>query len=503
MSNRHKPIGNQWLLEKYGLIQYHITHRSYVGTRPKKEVEETGNIIEIYPPNYQVREATLDHIEFGLKYDDWNLDFLTSVFKRISQEEMVAYIGTRPRGINQRKIGFLYEFLINQKLSLEDVGKTNYVDLLDSDRYITGGTIKNSRWAINDNLLGERAYCPIIRKTKALEKALEPDFQKLVEVLAAQFPPDVFHRAVNYLYTKETKSSYQIEKEEPSPDRMDRFIRILERAGKEKVQALLSEKNLTGLQNEIVDPRFADAGFRKVQNYIGQSSISFKQIYHYICPPPEFVISLMEGLTVMALRMKDQHPIAQASAVAFGFVFIHPFEDGNGRIHRFLIHDFLTRNKLVQAGMIIPVSANMLNHIKAYDEVLEKYSRPLFQRITYEEQADQSIRVTNPADVEGYFRYPDLTEQTIYLGHTIEATITEDIFREMDFLVRYDEVKTAIQQIADIPDKHIDLFIKFMHQNNGQFPKRRRKDFEKLTEDEIQKMELAFKEIFDSRIRPL
>ena len=32
-----------------------------------------------------------------------------------------------------------------------------------------------------------------------------------------------------------------------------------------------------------------------------------------------------------------------AAAVAFGFVYIHPFEDGNGRLHRWRIHHVLAR----------------------------------------------------------------------------------------------------------------------------------------------------------------
>ena len=29
-------------------------------------------------------------------------------------------------------------------------------------------------------------------------------------------------------------------------------------------------------------------------------------------------------------------PIVAAAVLAFGFVYVHPFEDGNGRIHRYL-----------------------------------------------------------------------------------------------------------------------------------------------------------------------
>ena len=39
----------------------------------------------------------------------------------------------------------------------------------------------------------------------------------------------------------------------------------------------------------------------------------------------------------------------------------------------------------------------------------------------------------------------------------------------MEFLEKYDETKMAIKNIVDMPDKEIDLFIKFMHQNRGNF----------------------------------
>ncbi|HLZ15836.1 MAG TPA: Fic family protein, partial [Cyclobacteriaceae bacterium] len=79
-------------------------------------------------------------------------------------------------------------------------------------------------------------------------------------------------------------------------------------------------------------------------------------------------------------KSEPAHPAVQAAAAAFGFVFIHPFEDGNGRIYRFLIHDFLIRNQVVEKGMITPVSAHMVNHIKDYEQILEKYSKPLNEK---------------------------------------------------------------------------------------------------------------------------
>ena len=176
---------------------------------------------------------------------------------------------------------------------------------------------------------------------------------------------------------------------------------------------------------------------------------------------------------------------------------IHPFEDGNGRLHRFLIHDILVHDGLVPDGVIIPVSAHMLNNIKDYDTILEKYSKPLMQRIRYNKDADGHMKVTNPDEVEGYFRYPELTEQCIYLMETIHATLQEDMPEELIFLQRYDEAKKELQRIVDMPDRDINLMLVFLHQNKGVLPKRRRESFPKLTDEEIHQMQKAYGRIYE------
>jgi Fic family protein len=65
--------------------------------------------------------------------------------------------------------------------------------------------------------------------------------------------------------------------------------------------------------------------------------------------------------------------IVRAAIIAFGFVFIHPFIDGNGRIHRFLIHEMLSRDGIAEQGLVIPVSTHMLQHISEYDMALMYY----------------------------------------------------------------------------------------------------------------------------------
>jgi len=493
-----KPAGNQWLKERYNLSRHTLTHSSYIGNNESIELTSKGNVEQVFGPKYAPSEdGPLPHLEFALKYDDISLDFLKAMFEKISPEEIKAFVGKAPSSKYARKIGFLYEFLTPNSIELTRPTTANYTNLLEEEEYVTGTITKNSKWKINNNLLGNQEFCPIVRKTNALVTLLKTDIHQKIEQLKESYPQDIFKRATNYLYNKETRSSYEIEKEKPSPDRMEKFIALLVKAGSEATEKMLEKQRLVQLQNAIVDPRFAAVDFRDFQNFVGESLPNYQDIIHYICPPPAILSSLMNGLKETAGKTNGIYPQVRAALIAFGFVFIHPFEDGNGRLHRFLIHDILVHDGIVPPGLIIPVSAHMLNNIKDYDGILEKYSQPLMQRIRYDKKENGEVTVTNPEDVEGYFRYPDLTEHCIYLIQTIHATLEEDMPDELIFLQRYDEAKKELQRIVDMPDRDINLMIIFLHQNKGVFPKRRREQFSKLTDEEIQRMQLAYRMVYE------
>jgi Fic family protein len=492
------PAGFQWLKEHYNLTRHQLTHSSYIGNHASIEMTSKGNIEQVYGPRYNpANNTSLDHVEFGLKYDDLNLDFLQAVFKCLPKKEIKNFVQKSPTGKYSRKIGFLYELLTGTELTLDLSITANYIDLLVPGKYVTGTGIKNNKWKINNNLLGNEQFCPIVRKTQGLVNLLQVDIKEKVLQLQQSYPEDIFKRVARYLYNKETRSSYEIEKEQPSPDRMEKFVALLMKAGSEDPEKMLARQRLVNLQNAIVDPRFAANDFRDFQNYIGESLPNYQDMIHYICPPPAILPSLMDGLQATWLKTGQAAIVIRAALVAFGFVFIHPFEDGNGRLHRFLIHDLLVHGGLVPPGLVIPVSAHMLNNMKAYDNILEKYSKPLMQRVLYDKTGNGEIAISNPAEVESYYRYPDLTEQCIYLMETIHATIKEDMPGEITFLLRYDEAKKALQRIVDMPDKHINLMLIFLHQNQGIFPKRRREQFAKLTDEEILQMQQVYREIYE------
>ena len=91
-----------------------------------------------------------------------------------------------------------------------------------------------------------------------------------------------------------------------------------------------------------------------------------------------------------------------------------------------------------------------------------------------------------------WYRYIDMTPQSEALFRFIEQTIETDLVEELTFLENYDKTKTAIQSIVDLPDRQIDLFIRFCLQNNGRLSNSKRAShFRALSEDEIVGMERA------------
>jgi hypothetical protein len=93
------------------------------------------------------------------------------------------------------------------------------------------------------------------------------------------------------------------------------------------------------------------------------------------------------------------------------------------------------------------------------------------------------------------YRYIDMTAQAEALFAFIERVIETDLVDELTFLRNYDAAKRAIQDIVDMPDRLIDLFIRLCFQNKGVLSSaKRNSQFPMLTNDEVARMQAAVKE---------
>jgi len=136
------------------------------------------------------------------------------------------------------------------------------------------------------------------------------------------------------------------------------------------------------------------------------------------------------------------------------------------------------------------VSASMLKNPSDYDASLEAFSRPLMALVEY--TLDEDGRMTVQNDTARWYAYIDMTTQAEALFRFIEHTIDTELVEELSFLAKYDETKKAIQEIVDMPDRQIDLFIRFCLQNNGRLSARKRgSHFDFLSDDEVVPMEQA------------
>lgn len=494
-----RPAGYLALVERYGVSVLPNWHQSYVGTRGTRRIDTTGGAVrETYLPTYWPGDSLGDHLEFALKYDGVHLGILASLFRAVDPAELTAFIQSKPTGKYARRLWFLYEFLTGKRLPMEDVPRGNYVDLLDPKRYYTSDPPHRARrQRINDNLLGDRRFCPTVRRTDTLRRLDEADLPLRCREAVASYSPGLLKRALSWLYTKETKSSFEIEHIKPSATRTERFVSLLQMAEHDE---FCDKKRLIDLQNRIVDPRFRESDYRTAQNYVGEAVSWQQEKIHFAPPKPEQIPDLMAGLVASHQRMAagDVSPVVHAAAIAYGFVFLHPFEDGNGRIHRFLIHNILGRRGFTPEGILFPVSAAMLKNPAEYDASLEAFSRPLMSLVEYSLDEEGQMVVHN--ETADWYRYIDMTPQAMALFGFIETTIETELVPQLAFLKNYDQTKAAIREIVDMPDRRIDLFIRLCLQNGGKVSATKRvSHFDLLADDEIERMEEAVQSAYELR----
>jgi Fic family protein len=487
----HKiAVGYQAICEQLKLATLPHYRESYIAMHGRgKTVIENNHEIHVYPKTYALKnhQDLLENLEFAIKHEGINFEIIKHLFTSINKSQITNHIKQQPTGIYSRKIWYIYEFLMQDKLNLPDSKKIKYIDLLDTELYFTCNGKKSPRHGINDNLLGNHEYCPFVRRTTTLEKLIHLRLDSEAKKIVDKYDSSLIARACNYLYTKETMSSFEIEKERPSKSRVARFINLLQKAGRIDH---LSKNMLIELQNSIVDPRYCDSDYRISQNYVGENIRPDYPHIHYISPKPSDVSELMKGLIDSLNRMESSqvNPVIIATCIAFGFVFIHPFEDGNGRIHRFLIHQILSKTGFSPKDIIIPVSAIMLKYNHEYDAVLESFSKPLLTVLTAYDLSDEGI-LSVTQDSKIYYQYLDYTKITEYLFQCVQKAIHEHMEQEIIFLLNYDKTKNVIQSIVDLPDKEIDLLIKLITQNHGELSKKKRNDyFSRLKDDEIKQL---------------
>jgi Fic/DOC family len=255
-----------------------------------------------------------------------------------------------------------------------------------------------------------------------------------------------------------------------------------------------SKTALLRLHGAIVERRYAASDWRSIQNFVGETVAGYREEVHFICPRPEDVPALMEGWMALTRRVVNGgvDAVVAAAVSSFSFVFIHPFEDGNGRIHRFLMHHILSKRGFTPAGIIFPVSAAILRDRHKYDAVLASFSRPLFDFIDWGWNNELEIVAKN--DTSDLYRYFDATALAEYLYDRVADTVTRDLKEELGFVAVFDGALNAVRNVVDMPDRRAALLVRLCMQNSGRLSGAKRRLFSELTDAEVAAMEAAVQE---------
>jgi len=482
------PAGYAALIDAYSL-QVPIPRVLCAIGRRHRMVEAAG--WRISTPRH-APDATLEgHLTFALKYEGLDLAVLKRLFLAVKPGEIAELVRAKPTGLYARRIWFLYEWLLGRQLSLPAADKVSYVDAVDTDLQYAGAGENSARHRVRNNMPGTPEFCPLVFKTAALGEFIAQDLKERARVVVSQVPKDLLARTAAYLLLKDSKSSYVIEGERPSEDRIQRWGRAIGEAGR----VALDESELLRLQRIVIgDQRFVKLGLRTEGGFVGEHDRDTQHpIPDHVSARPEDLASLINGLIAFDHGAESRlDPVIAAAVLAFGFVYIHPFVDGNGRIHRYLMHHVLARRGFNPPGMHFPVSAAILDKINEYREVLESYSGRLLPLVKWEPTEDANVNVLN--DTGDFYRFFDATPHAEFLYACVSKAIAEDVPNEVLFLKRFDQFRAGIENMIDMPDRTINNLFGFLRQNSGQLSKRaREKEFAELTAAEVAKIEELYR----------
>ncbi|WP_144139774.1 Fic family protein [Paraburkholderia sp. BCC1884] len=472
-------IGYQWLSNEYGVAPVHpFAIQSEIGRA--RSTSTDGDIRkEIYPEPYRPTASLTDNLTFAFRHEGIHLEFLARLYALPSvRTELEAWIAREPTGAYARRACFFYEWLMPQPLNAPGVSRGNYVDALNAEHFIVGAPENNPRWRVRDNLPGNRDFCPVIRRTDAVRHAESYDLSAPLAELEADYGIDLILRSAVWLTVKESRASFLIEHEQDSEDRIRRFAAVMESECGQHANPF-DARTLDVLQRGILGQSALRYGIRRSPVYVGHVA-RYQPVVDYIAPHWQQIEAMLAGLSRFLERTRGGAPIARAAVASFGFVYVHPMADGNGRISRFLINDILRRDGAISAPIILPVSATITHSTRdraAYDKVLERFSRPLMKHYadqytfgkneTAEDGVEYNLHFRAYDDALPAWRYPDLTAHVHYLADVIDATLTHEMRTEARFLHSNDKARRAIKDFLEAPDNDLDSIIRSVRQNGN------------------------------------
>ena len=136
---------------------------------------------------------------------------------------------------------------------------------------------------------------------------------------------------------------------------------------------------------------------RSEQNWVGRPGQRTPAEAYFVPPPPELVKLLLSDVMEYVSAPAWVHPLVRAAIAHLQFETIHPFDDGNGRVGRALMHCVMHRGNALRVPL--PLSAAIDARREDYYVALRPYQTYLGAADTAErsQAACETIRYVSDA----------------------------------------------------------------------------------------------------------
>lgn len=465
-----KLIGYEFLKDLLNTSAFPLEQPARVSSVTK--VTSTSDALAVPASVAPSSDEPLEHLQFALKHEGLQLQAVVLALKRVDGKDVGQAFQRSPSSTYLRQICYLWE--LANATSLKDLPAAigPYTPLFDPKKFITGPSNRNARWRVEFNGLGGPSFCPTVRRTAELQALLDKNILNSANEFISGLDKAVLDRAVRWAYLSETQGSYAIENEAPAAGKAEAFAALLSRA---HAPQRITEEYLVALQNMTVsNPLDKAVQFRTGQNWL-RNALPGALGVTYLPPPPDVMMALMEQIMELANHTDTGiDPLVLGSLVSFGFVFAHPFMDGNGRLSRFLFHKVVCAHGLLPNGLVLPVSMAMKRHEDQYLQVLQSFSKPArdLWQITAIDDVQINAVFTGDADI---YRFWDATDCVTFGLRMASEALDQDLRDESDFLLRFDIVYKAVNDAVDMNNNDLVLLVRACLQNGGMLSNNRRK----------------------------
>jgi hypothetical protein len=489
-----RPAGYARLVAHYNL-QAPLRRATGVSLGSVRGNRRTEELLTIHDKRDWPGEDDPAHLDFAMKYEHLDLLLLKKAFDAVDPMQLADYIRRHPHAMSARRLWFLYEWLTGRELSITDLATGNYIEALDSEVYygLRDGA-PSRRHRIRDNIPGTPQFTAIARRPAPMDKAEE--LASAAKTLVDKTNPETLRRAAAFMLLSDSKSSFAIEGETPPRDRLQRWGRALAQAGRQP----LDLDSLNRLQKEVLgDGAFVELGLRKEGVFLGTRDRSNDPRPEFIGARPQDLKSLVDGLLEYDRRVtKDPsfNPLVHAAGLSFGFVYIHPYQDGNGRLHRYLINHVLTERKFSPSGIVLPISSEILRRITDYASLLRSRSGPLLPFIPWKANPKGNVEVT--ADTSDLYRFINVSDESTFLSECVSNTLEHTFPAEISYIEAFDRALRKIGSVVEMPNNLIGNLIVQAVNNGGKVPNKRRKsEYKALTDDQVAAIETLLQDEFE------